>query len=93
VDLAAGCDRVVVLAPITTGLRRSVRPSAQLAALAPDTRSILVTPDGGARQAIGRNVLDPARRAGSARAGWAQAAAIAPAVRAVWGDTTTWLRT
>jgi NTE family protein len=87
VDLAAGCERVVVLAPITTGLRRSMRPAAQLAALPPGTRSMLIIPDAGARRAIGRNVLDPARRAAAARAGWVQAAAVAQAVRAVWDST------
>jgi NTE family protein len=50
---------------------------------------MLVTPDAGARQAIGRNVLDPARRAAAARAGWAQAAVVAPAVRAVWDSSQT----
>jgi NTE family protein len=37
-----------------------------------------------ARQAIGRNVLDPARRAQAARAGKAQAAKVVTAVREVW---------
>jgi NTE family protein len=34
--------------------------------------------------AIGRNVLDVSRRAAAAKAGRAQAATEAPAVRAVW---------
>lgn len=82
VDLAAGYDRVVVLAPITagygpgTGVRRQV---AELGALA-----YVVSPDRAARRAFGRNVLDPARRAPAARAGRAQAAAAARAVAAVW---------
>jgi NTE family protein len=84
VDLAAGCDIVVVLAPITTALRRSMRVGAQAAALPTGTRSIVVTPDSAARRAFGRNVLDPARRAPAARAGRAQAAAVVDAVRAVW---------
>jgi hypothetical protein len=50
-------------------------------------RSIVVSPDANARNAIGRNVLDPARRVASARAGHVQAAAVATAVAAVWsGD-------
>ena len=44
----------------------------------------LVRPDRAAVRAIGRNVLDVSRRAAAARAGRAQAAAEAPAVRAVW---------
>jgi NTE family protein len=43
-----------------------------------------VLPDGMSRTAIGRNVLDPARRAASARAGFNQAADLVAAVRAVW---------
>jgi NTE family protein len=50
-------------------------------------QSIVISPDAGARNAIGRNVLDPARRVASARAGHTQAAGVAAAVAAVWsGD-------
>jgi NTE family protein len=83
-DLAAGCDRVVVIAPVTFALRRSGRISAQLASLGPDVRSLVVSPDAQARAAIGRNVLDPAQRVASARAGRRQAAGIAFAVQSVW---------
>jgi NTE family protein len=84
VDLADGCDAVVVIAPISVAFRRAMRVAAQLAALPAGTRRVLVMPDAAARAAIGRNVLDPARRAVSARAGRAQAARVAPTVRAVW---------
>jgi hypothetical protein len=40
--------------------------------------------DATAATAIGRNVLDPARREPAARAGYAQAAAAAERVAAVW---------
>jgi NTE family protein len=83
-DLATGCDRVVVLAPVSAGLRRESRLRWQLASLGPDVRSLAVSPDTEARRAIGRNVLDPARRATAARAGRAQAARVADAVAAVW---------
>ena len=83
-DLAADCDRVVVLAPVTFALRRSNRISAQLASLGAGIRSVVVSPDAEARKAIGGNVLDPAHRVGSARAGYAQAAAVAQTVAAVW---------
>ncbi|MFD9737825.1 patatin-like phospholipase family protein [Umezawaea sp. NPDC059074] len=82
VDLAKGYRRVVVLAPVTSAFSRAGRPGTQLAAL--DARSILLSPDDAARKAIGRNVLDPARRAVAAEAGLAQGTAVADAVRAVW---------
>jgi NTE family protein len=83
-DLAAGADRVVVLAPITIALRRSGGIANQLASLGASVRSIVVSPDSDARRAIGPNSLDPAHRAGSARAGKAQAVTVAAAVGAVW---------
>lgn len=83
-DLAVDCDRVVVLAPVTFALRRSTRISIQLASLGAGVRSVVVSPDAEARSAIGGNVLDPAHRAGSARAGHAQAAGVAQSVAAVW---------
>ena len=83
-DLAAGCDRVVVLAPVTFALRRSTRINSQLASLGAGIRSVVVGPDAEARKAIGGNVLDPAHRVGSARAGHAQAAGVAESVAAVW---------
>jgi NTE family protein len=86
-DLATGCDRVVVLAPGTIAFRRSGRISSQLASLGANVRSIVVSPDSQARKAIGNNTFDPARRAVSARAGDAQAAAVADSVREVWSNT------
>jgi NTE family protein len=83
-DLAAGCRQVVVLAPVTQSARRSGRPAAQVAALGPRVRGAVVSPDAAARAAIGRNVLDPARRRPAAEAGRAQAAAEAERVRTVW---------
>ena len=85
VDLAKGCDRVVVLAPVDFAMRRAQRISAQLASLGPDVRSIVVKPDAAARKAIGSNSLDPSHRVGSARAGHEQAASVAAAVAAAWG--------
>jgi NTE family protein len=86
-DLATGCERVVVLAPIAMAMRRSGTVASQLASLGPQVQSIVISPDASARNAIGRNVLDPARRVASARAGHTQAAGVAAAVAAVWsGD-------
>jgi NTE family protein len=84
VDLAAGCARVVVLAPILIAFRRDARVAAQVSSLPAGTRTVVIAPDPAAGRAIGRNVLDPARRAPAARAGRAQAAQVAASVREVW---------
>ncbi|MFD8415088.1 patatin-like phospholipase family protein [Streptomyces sp. NPDC059650] len=84
-DLAAGCDRVVVLAPMTLGSGHVPAPAAQAARLREaGARVLLITPSAEARRAFGRNVLDPARRAPAARAGLAQAARHAAEAAAVW---------
>jgi NTE family protein len=84
-DLAAGHDRVVVLAPIARGVG-PMAVGAQVARLREEgARVAVVTPDRAARKAIGRNSLDPARRAPAARAGRAQAAEVLAEVGEVWG--------
>ena len=83
VDLAAGSDRVVVIAPITASARPSGKPQAQAEALG--IPQVVVRPSDAALTAIGRNPLDPARRAPAAEAGRAQAAEVAGRVSAVWG--------
>lgn len=84
-DLAAGAERVVVLAPIVRGIGPQIGVAPQVAALrAAGSRVALVSPDAAAVDAIGRNVLDPARRAGAARAGRAQAADVTDTIAAVW---------
>jgi len=84
-DLAAGYERVVVLAPLPRGAGWLPSVSAHVAELRRGgAQVVVVSPDAAARAAIGRNVLDPARRAAAARAGLAQAAAEADAVRQVW---------
>jgi NTE family protein len=85
-DLAAGHDRVVVIAPVSGGGGPVARLSDQVGALRRTARVVVIRPDRQARRAIGRNVLDPARRGPSARAGLAQAAAVVDEVRAVWAD-------
>ncbi|MGW3859835.1 patatin-like phospholipase family protein, partial [Micromonospora arida] len=68
-DLAADARRVLVLAPTSAAFGPMPRLSAQVDALrAAGSRVVVLTPDAAARTAIGRNVLDPARRAGAARA-------------------------
>jgi NTE family protein len=87
VQLAAGYDRVLVVAPIGSGSGVIAAPRAQAAALtAAGARVEVITPGSAARKAIGRNVLDPGRRAAAAGAGAAQAAAHADAVLALLQD-------
>ena len=85
-DLAAGYDRVVVVAPITRGLKPMPTVTDQVTNLAESCQAVaLVAPDAVSVAAFGRNLLDPRTRAPSARAGYAQAAAVRPDVAAVWG--------
>lgn len=85
-DLAAGCPRAVVVAPIVRGAGPLGGVGRQVAGLrAAGATVALVSPDAAATAAIGRNVLDPARRAAAARAGRTQAAAVASEVAAAWG--------
>jgi NTE family protein len=83
-DLAVGCDRVVVLAPVNFALKPRLRISRQLRHLGAHVRSVVVSPDSAARKAIGSGVLDPARRAAAARAGRDQAKTAVDAIRSVW---------
>ncbi len=81
-DLAAGYERVVVLAPLPHGMGTGAARLVER--LRASSRVELVTPDAAARKAFGRNLLDPARRAGAARAGRTQAASFVDRVRSVW---------
>ncbi|MCZ2857773.1 patatin-like phospholipase family protein [Blastococcus sp. VKM Ac-2987] len=81
-DLAQGYDRLVVLAPIARGVGPLASVDAQVTGML--ARVAVVAPDEGSRAAIGRNVLDPAAREPSARAGRAQAATVAARVAEVW---------
>jgi NTE family protein len=81
-DLAHDYERLVVLAPIPRGLGPMTSVDAQVSGMV--SRVAVVTPDSASRTAIGRNVLDPAARAPSARAGRAQAAGVAERIAEVW---------
>jgi NTE family protein len=81
-DLAQGYDRLVVLAPIPRGVGPMASVDAQVTGMV--SRVAVISPDAAGRKAIGRNVLDPAARAPSARAGRTQAATIARQVAEVW---------
>lgn len=82
-DVAAGADRVVVLAPLPRALSRQHSIRAQLARTGAAATAV-VSPDAAALVAIGKNVLDPSQRQAAARAGYAQAADVVDAVRAAW---------
>ena len=83
-DLATGYGRVVVLAPITSGFGPLPSAGRQLAKLSGEAHAVMISPDKAAQQAIGKNMLDPARRAAAARAGHAQAATVTKSVAAIW---------
>jgi NTE family protein len=85
-DLAAGYDRVVVVAPIIRGLKPMPSVTDQVTELARSCQAVaLLAPDAASVAAFGRNLLDPRTRAPSAQAGYAQAAAVRADVAAVWG--------
>ena len=82
----------VILAVVTIPLHAVVlrRPWPPQPSTSPEAqpdqhaRSVIVSPDPEARQAIGRNLLDPGRRAPSAEAGRRQGRAMAEKVAKVW---------
>ncbi|MBD9420602.1 patatin-like phospholipase family protein [Achromobacter sp. ACM04] len=86
-DMAAGYQQVVVLAPlgyregnpVSGHLRRELQA---LRGAGSEVHAVL--PDATSEQAIGDNVLDPARRADAAEAGLRQASALAQTLRQAW---------
>jgi NTE family protein len=86
-DLAAGCERIVVIAPLVRGFHTMPSVARQAAELRSGGRAVaVVSPDQAALRAIGRNLLDPAHRGPAARAGHAQATTAAAEVTAVWQE-------
>lgn len=84
-DLAAGCDRIVIIAPLASGFGPLASPANQARALSASGALVtVIKPDKAALRAIGRNVLDPARRPAAALAGYAQAESVAQQAKAVW---------
>jgi NTE family protein len=81
-DLAAGYDKVVVLAPFPRGFGSMPGAAEQVRDLG--SQVAVVAPDAAALKAFGRNMLDPAARAAAARAGLAQAPSLVESVRAAW---------
>ena len=79
--LAAGFDRVVVLAPLPEAFGRMPSAAEDVAAL---PSAELVTPDDRSAAAIGPNVFDPTRIDDVAAAGRAQGAAAAGQIARLW---------
>jgi len=83
VDVAAGVDRVVVLAPLPRSVSRKTSIRAQLGWVAAREWSV-VTPDAEALAAFGRNLLDPAKRGVAAEAGLRQSRGLVDEITHVW---------
>jgi len=83
-DLVAGAERVVVLAPLPRSFSKRTSLRTQLEKVSPREWSV-ITPDAEALADFGKNLLDPARRADSARSGLRQAADLVDEVAHVWG--------
>ena len=83
VDLAKGADSVVVIAPLPQAFSKATSIRAQLERTGA-TRTAVVTPDEQALVDIGKNVLDPAKRADAARAGIRQSVSVLEKVTAAW---------
>ena len=83
VDVAAGADRVVVLAPLPRSVSKKSSIQAQMEKIAPRAWSV-VTPDPESLAAFGRNLLDPAKRKVAAEAGLRQSRDLAEQVGRVW---------
>ncbi|HEX5189038.1 MAG TPA: patatin-like phospholipase family protein [Streptosporangiaceae bacterium] len=84
-DLAAGYDRVIIIAPLASGFGAMASPVQQARALSEaGARVAVIKPDKAALRAIGKNVLDPARRPAAALAGYAQAGSVTDQAERVW---------
>lgn len=86
VDLAAGVERVVVLAPLPRSVSKKTSIRNQLEKVGPREWSV-VTPDPQALADFGKNLLDPAKRADAARTGLRQSEDLVEELRHVWGST------
>jgi NTE family protein len=84
-NLATGTARVVILAPITTGVGAMPSVEQQAAALrAAGSAVVVVSPDREAKKRMGRNSLDPRLRRAAAETGYRQGALELERVAAIW---------
>ncbi|SFF75052.1 NTE family protein [Actinoplanes philippinensis] len=80
-DLAAGAERLVVIAPLAAiGRDRIVEEIASTGA----AKTLLIEPDQEALTAFGPNFMDVSRRPAAVSAGLRQGSALADTVRSVW---------
>ncbi|WP_435134656.1 patatin-like phospholipase family protein [Actinacidiphila sp. bgisy144] len=82
--LAAGHDRIVILAPMPDGYGQIPGAAADAEALAEQAEVCLIVPDEQSVEAIGPNPYDPQRRKAAAQAGRAQADALADKIATLW---------
>ena len=88
-DLAAGCERIVIVAPLVSGYGPLASPVNQARTLSEAGAIVtVIKPDKAALRAIGKNVLNPERRPAAAQAGYVQAESVAQEVKAVWAAMT-----
>jgi NTE family protein len=85
VDLAAGYERVVVLAPVTDFARASSAIPAQVEQLGASTRVVVISPDASSLAASDPASLDPDDRAVAVLGGQSQSASVLDEVSAIWG--------
>ncbi|MDG5806187.1 patatin-like phospholipase family protein [Streptomyces ossamyceticus] len=84
-QLARGYRRVLAVVPVPRAVGPHPSAARQAAELSDDgARVVLLAPDSAARRAMGRNLADDTHRPAAARAGHAQAGALAPSVVEVW---------
>ncbi|MEU6371197.1 patatin-like phospholipase family protein [Streptomyces sp. NPDC046931] len=84
-QLARGYRRVLAVVPTPQAVGPHPSASQQAAELSDDgAHVVLLSPDPAARRMMGRNMADDTRRSAAARAGHAQAGALAPSVADVW---------
>jgi NTE family protein len=88
-DLAAGCERVLILSPFGGRSRHPAEWRMQLAVQVEELRAHgsaveSVLPNASSRQAFGANMMDPTTRGPSARAGYEQAVAERGRIARLW---------
>jgi NTE family protein len=82
--LAAGYDRIVVIAPVVAGLGGMPGATEDVAAMSVRSQVVLLSSDAQTQTAIGENVFDPTRRGTAAEAGRRQGQEAAGQVHALW---------
>lgn len=88
-DLAAGCERVLVLSPLGGRTRAPLDWGMQLAVQVEELRAggsdvETILPDSASLDVFGDNMMDPSRRAPAARAGYGQGLARAAQLGPFW---------